>query len=193
MELFFDTETSGFRQVALAHNDPKQAWVVQLGAILSDANHIYAEINFIIRPNGRSIHPGAERVHGISTAVASNGVKEELAAAAFSDLLPHCDKLVCHNYKFDIYLVQDLLMRNYYDLEAQQLLEKDYYCTMLNSTQLCKLPSKYKGKFKWPKLTELYQFLFGYEFDGAHDAMADVRATRECYYKMMENNNDLMA
>ena len=187
MELFFDTETSGFRQTALSHDDPKQAWVVQLAAILSDANRTYAELSFIIKANGREMNPFAERVHGISVSTANRGVDEVYAIAAFTDLLHNCDRLICHNYKFDVYLVQDMMLRNFYNEAAKLLLEREYYCTMLNSTNLCKLSSRYKSKYKWPKLTELHQYLFGYEFEGAHDAMADVRATRDCYYKIMEN------
>lgn len=186
MELFFDTETSGFRKAALGPNDPQQAWIVQLGAILSTSDQIIAEVNFLIKPEGRSINPGAQKIHGLSTAIADKGLYEDNVARIFALMLDNADILVCHNYKFDIYLVKDLLERNSMMSEALTLMAKPHYCTMLNSTQLCKLPSRYKGKYKWPKLTELHQFLFGCEFEGAHDAMADVRATRSCYYKLMD-------
>jgi len=31
---------------------------------------------------------------------------------------------------------------------------------------------------------ELYRFLFGKEFDDAHDAMADIRATKDCFLEL---------
>ena len=62
---------------------------------------------------------------------------------------------------------------------------KSLFCTMKSSTNLCRLPGRY-GNFKWPKLTELYKFLFNEEMEGAHDAMVDVRATRKCYYRLKE-------
>jgi hypothetical protein len=33
---------------------------------------------------------------------------------------------------------------------------------------------------------ELHKFLFEEEFDGAHDALNDIRATRRCYNAMKE-------
>ena len=41
MELFFDTETSGFINKNLPADDPKQAWIMQLAFIVSDGNRIY--------------------------------------------------------------------------------------------------------------------------------------------------------
>lgn len=46
---------------------------------------------------------------------------------------------------------------------------------------ICKLPGQY-GDWKWPKLTEAYQHAFGKTFDGAHDALADVRACKDVYF-----------
>lgn len=34
---------------------------------------------------------------------------------------------------------------------------------------------------KWPKLQELYKVLFGHSFEGAHNAMADVVATKRLF------------
>lgn len=38
--------------------------------------------------------------------------------------------------------------------------------------------------YKWPKLVELYTKLLGTEFDNLHNALADVGATIDCYYKL---------
>jgi DNA polymerase III epsilon subunit-like protein len=35
--------------------------------------------------------------------------------------------------------------------------------------------------FKWPKLTEAYRHCYDRDFDGAHDALADVRATADVF------------
>ena len=53
------------------------------------------------------------------------------------------------------------------------------------SADFCAIPSNSPyGGYKWPKLEELYRKLFGYTFDGAHDALADVEATRKCYFEL---------
>ena len=52
------------------------------------------------------------------------------------------------------------------------------YCTMNEMTDVCKLPGKFAGKYKWPKLQEAYRHAFGKDFDGAHDALADASPAR---------------
>ena len=36
----------------------------------------------------------------------------------------------------------------------------------------------------WPRLEELYRKLFGRNFAGAHDAMSDIQATKECFFEL---------
>ena len=40
--------------------------------------------------------------------------------------------------------------------------------------------------YKRPSLTETYRHFFGRDFDGAHDAMADVRACRDVYFALLD-------
>ena len=53
---------------------------------------------------------------------------------------------------------------------------------MLNSIDICKIKGKYG--YKYPKLEELYKYFFGCNFDGAHDAQEDIRATLRCYIQL---------
>jgi len=55
-------------------------------------------------------------------------------------------------------------------------------CTMQSTTDICKLPSQYG--FKWPSLQELHKFLFGCDFEGAHDASDDVTAMAKCFFEL---------
>lgn len=41
---------------------------------------------------------------------------------------------------------------------------------------------------KWPKLIDLHTNLLGVGFDGAHEALADVRACAKVFFKMKELN-----
>lgn len=183
MELFFDTETSGFPKDSLEPDDPKQPWIMQLAGILSDEDKIYSEFNFLIKSEDRHCSAGAEKVHGISTKDCDEGgLLESTVALVFDHIANDANVLVCHNYNFDIKLIKYLYARCEI-FELEQILNKSYFCTMIESTELCQLPSK-RGGYKWPKLIELYKFLFNESFDGAHDALADVRATRRCYYEL---------
>jgi DNA polymerase III epsilon subunit-like protein len=93
-----------------------------------------------------------------------------------------------HNIGFDIMV----LVSFYYDIGmpevAEHLLTIPTIDTMYMGIDVCKLPHREPGKsgFKRPSLTELYRHLFGEEFEGAHDALIDVRASARCYYKMRE-------
>jgi len=193
MELFFDTETSGLYKFKLPPTDPSQPWVVQFGAILSDRNFIYHEVNLVIKADGRSIEPGAEQIHCISAEISENiGLPEYTVCSLFMVLVEMANTLVCHNFDFDSGLMQALAHRveqshnvEYEDWLKVRLKGSSFYCTMKSSTELCKLPGRY-GFYKWPKLQELHKFLFGEEFEDAHDALADVRATRRCYYEMVK-------
>lgn len=186
MDLFFDTETSGFYKKNLPATHPDQAWIMQLGVMLSDADHIYAEYSLLIKAIGRSCNPGAQKVHGISVEMCdAGGQDEDVVNDLFYSQVKQADLLICHNYNFDINLVCSMIERNDCRTNADFVRNIPHYCTMLNSTDMCNIPGRY-GKPKWPKLQELHKFLFGCEFTGAHSALDDVRATRRCYYAMKE-------
>lgn len=187
MELFFDTETSDMANFKTSFKS-KQPWIVQLGCILSDESMVHCSINVTILPNGRKIAQGALNVHGISEELAEKiGIPEISVCQLFSHLIHKADLIVCHNVKFDILLVAHMLYQNDREDDLQKLLNISSYCTMETGTPLCRLKSRYNIKsFKWPKLQELHKFLFGENFVGAHDAMADVQATRRCYYEMLK-------
>ena len=187
--LFFDVETSGFRKKNLKADDPNQAWTVQIGLMLSTSERVFHECSVILAPpfENASIHPGAERTHKISlTTCQVGGVSESAFMEYLFSILTLTDLVVCHNYAFDSMFLQDLLDRFVGNDElVGTLMSTPHVCTMKKTTNLCKLPGKF-GSYKWPKLEELYTFLFDESFSGAHDALVDVRATRRCYYELKE-------
>jgi len=188
MELFFDTETSDMVKWGAPISDKRQPWLVQIGAILSDKNMIYAELNTLIQPEGRKIAADAFGAHGISEEMAElAGVNERSALIIFACLFKIADVIVCHNVSFDDKILDIALSRQDPPIPYDYL-DKMYFCTMKQSTDICKI-KRPGGGYKWPKLQELYYFLFGEHFVGAHDAMNDVRATRRCYYELKEREN----
>ena len=190
--LFFDTETSGFISKKIPFDHPDQAWTVQIGAILADKDGDLAKMNTIIKANGRSMNPFAQKVHGISPEKADEeGVEELEVAEEFGLLLKQADMMVCHNLDFDMQYVRQLLERNSEGLsdEARSTLYLDIpgYCTMKDKAviKFCGLKNK-AGRPKWPKLIELHQILFKEDFDGAHDAFADITATKRCFFALLD-------
>lgn len=190
MELFVDTETSDMIKWKLPDSHVTQPWIVQLGAILSTRDIKYAELNLLIKAYNNVIAPGAFKAHNISVEMTNIGGVDELDVfVTFTQLVEQADLIVCHNTAFDLRMLRLVARRLWLDHLVSLLKEKKSYCTMLTTTDLLKLP-KTRGGYKWPKLQELYNYLFGENFSGAHDAMNDVRATRKCYYELTKRSNN---
>jgi DNA polymerase III epsilon subunit-like protein len=189
MELIFDTETTGLPLWNEPATHPRQPDIIQLGAVLCDADEIYETLSVIINPSEVNpewkMNPFAEAAHGITTErILAEGIHPNSALDTFLSMARRAELLICHNVSFDQKLVAGALYkcsRTYEDIMVVE--SNDYYCTMKESTTLCALKNK-KGAPKWPKLVELYQFLFGEEPENQHDALGDVLATRRCYYEL---------
>jgi DNA polymerase III epsilon subunit-like protein len=54
---------------------------------------------------------------------------------------------------------------------------------MKSSVNVCQIANS-RGGYKWPNLTELYQYLFHHPFPEAHDAVFDVKACAECFFEL---------
>jgi len=189
--LFFDTETSDFIKKALSANDPEQAWTVQIGAILTYGQKDLLQMSVIIQSDGRKMNYYAQEVHGISTEQAdADGIPEFIIAEQFGLMLRQADLIVCHNKDFDWNYVYQMMERNLDTLSdfarSAFYLDTPSYCTMKDKAvvNMCGLKNK-AGKPKWPKLTELHEHLFGECFDGAHDAYADISATKRCFFELV--------
>lgn len=181
--LTFDTETTGLVNSKLPKDHDDQPRICQIGLELSDSHgNIRSAVNLIVNP-GVPIPEGASRVHGITDDVAQKcGVAPELAVAMFQFLGGMADLLVAHNLDYD----ETVLFAEFKRCQRMpDVLQKNKFCTMKATTNICKLPGKYG--YKWPKLIEAYKQLVDPKgFEGAHDAMADVRACRELFWKLVE-------
>ena len=187
ISLIFDTETSDLCDFKAPHTQPSQPNIIQLACILADEKETYTEFKTLVDPSEADFDwkmgQGAENIHGISKEmVLSAGISTRSTMMTFAGLLAKADVIVCHNVQFDKKLVMTALHRTGGVTTLDKLQSHPAYCTMQKSTNLCQLPGKFG--YKWPKLLELHQFLFGETFDGAHDALEDVRATLRCYREM---------
>ena len=181
--LFFDTETTGLPRnwsapVSDIHNWPR---IVQIAWELYDADlTLLASNSRIIKPEGYEIPLFASRIHGITTERArESGVALDLVLAEIKELLQRADYLVAHNVSFDEKVLGAEFLRK---KMPNDLSGKKMICTKEISTQFCAIPGPYG--YKWPKLSELYRTLFGTSFEDSHNAIADVRATAQCYIEM---------
>jgi DNA polymerase III epsilon subunit-like protein len=181
MILVFDTETTGKADFNAPIEASHQPHIVQIGAqLLDDQYTVRGEINLIVKPNGWTIPEEVSRVHGITTEIAETfGFELEHVAEQFGRMVSRSHVLVAHNFSFDSLLIHAEWHRLAYNdppFEDDQV----KFCTMHESTDIVRIPGKY-GDYKWPSLQEAHQFAFGEKFEGAHDAMADVRACARLY------------
>lgn len=182
--LFFDVETTGLPKKKLPFSDPSQPVIVQFAGILCDEDRIYNAINFVVDVGETVIPDVVVAIHGVDNVMSTKtGINESTMVYMFADLVTKADKIICHNVKFDSFLMMGSISRCMGDDYALLLFNKPTYCTMEGTTDIVQLPAKWGYKF--PKLNELHVFLFGHEFEGAHDAFTDVLATRKCYYELV--------
>jgi len=180
--LFFDTETTGFVRKNIPANDPSQARVCQLAAMLCDhEGNELGRINRIIRPDGWYIPDRVAQIHGITTQRAEQeGVPVADALLEFSKMSDIASIYVAHNFKFD----NDMMEIESFNTPTFVWRPTTSYCTMMRATDVCKIPATRGSGYKWPKLMEIYKHLFGEEFSGAHDAFADMVAMKRVYFEL---------
>ena len=188
MYLIFDTETTGraldFK--ASFHDTDNWPRMVQLAWQLHDEwGNLVENGNFLIKPEGFNIPHGAQKIHGISTELAlAKGENLETVLETFQKALEKADVIAGHNLEFDIKVVGAELVRLGRDttlLESKLVAD-----TMTEKTaELCKLEGGRGGRYKYPKLGELYEFLFGEKFDHAHNASADVEANARAFFELI--------
>lgn len=183
MILFFDTETTGFPKNWKAPITDLDNWprLVQLAYLVYDFDgNLIHSCNEIIKPNGFTIPNEASNVHGITTDIANQrGSKIEEVFELFSIHLRRAKVIVAHNMAYDEKIIGSELIR----LGLENTLDsKEKICTMESTVNLCKIDGPYG--YKWPKLEELHRFLFNHDFEGAHDALADIQSTAKCFWEL---------
>jgi DNA polymerase III subunit epsilon len=183
MLLFFDTETTGLPKNWKAPVTDLNNWprLVQIAFLLydRDGNRV-SERNYIIKPEGFKIPADVVRIHGITHEKAtSEGRDLRSVLEEFREFADRSRYLVAHNINFDEKIVGAELLRS---KMANCILAKNKICTMLTTTDFCKIKGPYG--YKWPSLPELHFKLFRETFDEAHDAMVDINATARCFWEL---------
>jgi len=187
--LFFDTETTGKPANYNASMFDLNNWprVIQLAwQIGNQYGEILSEEKTLIRPDGWVVPVEDFWIkHGYST---ENCLAEGLPMADvldgfISDIISfNVNMIVAHNIQFDYHVLGAEMIR-YKKTTGRRMKQ---FCTMQFATPLCQIPGKIG--FKFPRLEELYRYLFNKDFDGAHDALNDVSACRESFFEMHKRN-----
>lgn len=184
MILYFDTETTGLY--------PGQ--ICQISYVMQTAESLKTK-NFFFTVD--YVEPGSLAVHGFSV----QKLKELSLGKRFKDYFKEikgdfesADLIVAHNTSFDF-----SFMRKEYERLNEVFYIKNEFCSMKNSTPICKLKRKTGEGYKYPKLQELCEFLgisnadvlafASNNFNGScdfHDARFDTSAVYLSINKMFE-------
>ena len=186
MYLIFDTETTGLPQNFNAPLSDSDNWprMVQIAWQLHDENgELIENQDYIIKPEGYDIPFNATRIHGISTKMAQEQGRDlQEVLEEFSEVLKKTKVVAGHNIDFDYKIVGAELFRKGIENTLEKTPSAD---TMELGTDFCQLSGGKNGRYKSPKLEELYEKLYGKKFDEAHNAAADVNATAQVFFEMM--------
>ena len=186
MYLVFDTETTGLPQNFNAPLSDSDNWprMVQIAWQLHDENgELIENQDYIIKPEGYDIPFNATRIHGISTKMAQEQGRDlQEVLEEFTEVLKKTKVVAGHNIDFDYKIVGAELFRKGIENTLEKTPSAD---TMELGTDFCQLSGGKNGRYKSPKLEELYEKLYGKKFDEAHNAAADVNATAQVFFEMM--------
>lgn len=210
--LFFDTETTGlplkdFEYEVLLHTTkgPVMQYnyngyprIAQLSWILAteDGNDVQSG-DFFIKPDGWVMPAGTSEFNGIwQRDLEANGKPIMEVLTSFFAAMSAADVIAGHNLEYDNSALDGELHR----LKAQGwttlLQSKRMIDTMTSTVEFCAIPFPEDKprhydtgcEFKYPRLTELHSKLFGCVFDGAHNSMCDVEATKKCFFELVKQN-----
>jgi DNA polymerase III subunit epsilon len=194
--LFYDTETTGlplFKEPSEHHDQPH---IVQLAAALvdSDTRKTVSSIDVIIKPDGWTIPEDMTAIHGISNDLA-NDVGVPLDDAIYVFLSMWNDRVrVAHNQSFDARIIRiaQHQIGDFSDYSLELWKNGIADCTQKMATPVLKLPPTDKmvkvglNKYKPANLMESYRHFFGFDFENAHSAMADVNACIAVYFAIKD-------
>ena len=172
--LIIDIETTGFLK---SGGKIVEVGIVELNLINGERKIIFDEVTH---------ETGITRLEVETSWIVANSnleVEDVRLSQNLKQLLPQIQTIItsypngatAYNRSFDFDFLEDRGIK----------FQKKIPCPMLLSTNICKIPTKYK-KFKWPKVEEAYDFFFpnnSYteKHRGADDAVHEAEIVYELY------------
>lgn len=189
IELFIDTETSGFVHKTLPLDHESQPHLVQIAMLLRESGKEVAHANLVVKCPVE-VPEKARAVHGYTqerTMLVGVGIPE--ACSLLMEMCYPVDRIIAHNAAFDRAILEIALTRRGCLIPWAKG-NRQWFCTMEAAEPHCRIPAtpaqiragfKKRGEFKQPKLEEALQILLGERLENAHDALADVRGCARVY------------
>lgn len=211
--IVFDTETTGLPKSKIIAPTTIHLWpfIVQFSYIIfdTDTNAILKSYDAIVKLKPYNvISEDSIKFHGITQEISeSKGIGIDNVLAEFIGDIEQADMMVAHNVEFDLNMIrvevlrlkQSLIAEGNMDLRminvelrmALVIQTKNFFCTMKESIDLCKIEKENsRGKYyKFPTLTELHKHLFAVEPKHLHNSFHDILCTIRCFMKMKYNQD----
>ena len=187
--LVVDTETTGLPY----YLDGKRKYpsIVQWSFVVFDmeTETVLREHDYIIKALD-PIPPETTAIHGITEEMSQSGFDFRDVYPTYIECVEISNVIIGHNIDFDMNVMKHQCSRLY--LEFQH--PNEIFCTAKSSTNICCIERIGKrGKyFKYPKLIELYEFLFNETPTGLHNSMKDVWVCLRCYCQLKQKNIEFL-
>ncbi|MBK9635062.1 MAG: WG repeat-containing protein [Bacteroidetes bacterium] len=180
--LFIDIETNGLPLSYNKHYTDINNWprIVQIAWIIcDDKKEVITERCFIIKPIDFDIPDNVVKVHGITKQIAlAKGLPIAFVLNLLEEESKDCTHFVAHNIAFDAPIIKAEFLRANVEFSLN---DKTEICTMQSSIEYCGFTNN-----KYPKLEELYFKLFNKKPENLHDALQDIKYTKDCFFELYE-------
>jgi DNA polymerase III epsilon subunit-like protein len=189
--LLIDTETNGLPKNRYAPIADMDMWpaILQLSWTVCELNG-RALTTMSSRDIGLALDravqwdTGAAAIHGLEEAECRYGTAPLDAFKELRDVMKGVHCIVAHNLAFDKPVLRAAAWAvGVKDLWPTGVAE---FCTMRATQDLVRLPSPYygpdSGKFKAPKLNELYTWLYGHVYDISGAVLHTAKSDTHCLY-----------
>ena len=173
----FDTETSGLFDYKLSADAPGQPRMASFAMVMLDDNlEVESQFSVLVKPEGWEMDDNSDacKKNGLTQArLMAEGVRIEHA-------LGH------YNAALNLKIMRGELRRAGLPDRFETTASVDL---MRPLTNVCKIKKATGGGYKWPKLEEAHQSLFGEGFTGAHGALPDSLAAARIFKHMVVNKH----
>ena len=176
--LIVDIETSGLTQKT--NSGTKYPEVLQIAWVLTNKKGVVLKKNSFIIDTPFLSNNNYSAFVNIDFKIARK-VKFPInhALKKLAEDIKISDYIVAHNIEFDLDIL-GYYFTNSYGLNPFR--NKNKICTMKSTINFCAIPNNYG--YKYPKLSELYFKLYGYNINNSHNAEVDVLHTLKCFKKL---------
>lgn len=194
--LAYDTETTGIIR-GHDYTDPSNPFLAAIAMILYDTetHRVTSSFNAVVEPAGWVMPSEASEVNGLTTEYLNVlGIPAGAVIPVIISMASKASLRVAHNVEFDNKIIAAALWRQLLEEgeeeENAHAIIKNWmnlpsFCTMHESKDRVGVLDK-RGRVKYPKLAEAYEFFFGRKLDRAHSANADAVAVLEIYMALRE-------